>query len=115
MVLPEILVPLFVFASIFGVCYLFFTTRHRERMALIEKGADASLFHAPGKSGSYYRRLVVLNIALTCMGIGLGITMAIFLYQSTGEEAVYPASIFFMAGAGLLASYFIGNKYKEQA
>ena len=38
--------PTFIFISlfivIFGICYLFFSTRNKERLALIEKGADAS-------------------------------------------------------------------------
>jgi len=115
MVLPEILVPFTVFACVFGVFYLFFSTRHRECMALIEKGADASLFESKKDNTGMLRRLAVLNVALTSMGIGLGITMAIFLYQATGEDAVYPASIFLMAGAGLLASYLIGSKMKASS
>jgi hypothetical protein len=111
--LEEILVPMFVFACTFGIFYLYFTTRHRERMSLIDKGADASLFQTKRDSSSEGRRLVILNLALTAVGVGLGITMAIFLYQATGEEAVYPASIFLMSGLGLLASYFIGNKKKD--
>lgn len=107
----EILVPFITFATIFGIFYLFISTRNRERMALIEKGADASLFHTGKSRGG--RRLIILNIALTMIGIGLGITLAIFLYQATGMEEVYPASIFTMAGVGLLASFLMGNKYKE--
>lgn len=109
--MEEILVPFIFFASVFGIVYLFLSTRHRERMALIEKGADASLFHT-GKS-STSRRLIILNIALTLIGIGLGITLAIFLYSATGMEEVYPASIFTMAGIGLLASFLMGDRYKD--
>ncbi len=107
----EILVPFTFFASVFGIFYIYISARNRERMALIEKGADASLFHT-GKSKAS-RRLIILNIALTLMGIGLGITIAIFLYQATGMEEVYPAAIFLMAGAGLLISFLMGNKYKD--
>ena len=32
------------FATVFGIYYVHITTRNKERMALIEKGADASLF-----------------------------------------------------------------------
>jgi len=109
----EILIPLMVFSCIFGVVYLFVTSRHRERMALIEKGADASIFHtgnAPGK----IRRFIVLNIALTAMGVGLGIGAGLAMYESTGNEAVYPACIFFMAGAGLLASYMLNARLDKK-
>ncbi len=109
----EILIPLMVFSCIFGVVYLFVTSRHRERMALIEKGADASIFHsgtAPGKTS----RFMVLNIALTCMGVGLGIVAAIAMYNTTGNDAVYPACIFFMAGAGLFASYLLNARMDKK-
>ena len=38
------------FATVFGIMYVHYTTRNKERMALIEKGADASLFNT-GKEG----------------------------------------------------------------
>ena len=38
------------FAMVFGIAYVYYTTRNKERMALIEKGADASLFNT-GKEG----------------------------------------------------------------
>ena len=47
-----ILVPLGLFAMIFGIVYLLVTSRNRERMALIERGADPTLFEARKKAGS---------------------------------------------------------------
>jgi hypothetical protein len=107
----EILVPLIFFASLFGIVYLFLSTRHRERMALIEKGADASLFHTGNPRG---RKSIILNLSLTLIGIGLGSMIAIFLYAATGLEEVYPACIFTMAGIGLLISFFLGNKHADK-
>ncbi|NNK80694.1 MAG: hypothetical protein HKO93_04275 [Flavobacteriales bacterium] len=108
----EILIPISMFITVFGIVYLFISTRHRERLSLIEKGADASIFYSD-KTRRNTRRLIILNLALTLIGIGLGITIAIFLYQATGLEEVYPASIFTMAGAGLLTSFLMSNKYKD--
>ncbi len=105
----EILIPLMVFSCIFGIFYLFITTRHRERLALIERGVDASIFHSGGVPGRT-RKYLILSVALTSMGIGLGIVTAIGMYSFTGEEAVYPACIFFMAGAGLFVSYLLNSK-----
>jgi hypothetical protein len=112
MQLVEILIPLSVFLTTFGIFYLFLSTRHRERMSLIEKGADASLFKT-GKSRQI-SKLIILNLALTLIGIGLGILIAIFLYSATGMEEVYPASIFTMAGVGLLTSFMMGRKYVNE-
>ena len=38
------IVFMFLFAVIFGIFYLFYSTRNKERLALIEKGTDASIF-----------------------------------------------------------------------
>jgi len=38
------------FATVFGIMYVRYTTRTKERLALIEKGADASMFNT-GKEG----------------------------------------------------------------
>ena len=43
------MIPLAFFASVVLVAYMFYSTRNKERMALIEKGADASLFRSGRK------------------------------------------------------------------
>ncbi len=105
MTLIEVLVPLGFFACIFGVLYLHYNSRHRERMALIEKGENAGLFYP--ESGSYRqsRRFSLLSFALALMGIGTGIAIAIFLSSIIEHEAIFPACIFFMAGLGLFTSF----------
>ena len=71
----EILIPISLFAAIFGMVYLYFSTRNKERLALIEKGADASIFNIGKRSGSAWK-VVVINIAFLLMGIGLGLFLA---------------------------------------
>ena len=104
---PEIIIPMVVFASLFGVVYLFFTTRHKERMFLIEKGQNAELFNKEHKDGKWG-----LKIGIMAMGIGCGILFG-YLFSSIGliqEDVAFPAMIFLFAGAGLVASHFIVNK-----
>ena len=36
----EILIPISLFLAIFGIIYLYLSTRNKERLALIEKGVD---------------------------------------------------------------------------
>ena len=48
--MEEALVLIIIFGTIFGVFYMYFSTRNKERLALIEKGADASIF-VKGKKG----------------------------------------------------------------
>ena len=106
-----IIVPIF-FGAIFGVFYLYISTRNKERLALIEKGADASIFMKGKGHTAPFWKVLILNLSLLLMGIGIGVFIASILdnYSTLESDAVYPASIFFMAGVGL----FIGfNKTKD--
>ena len=58
-----ILVPLGLFAMIFGIVYLGVTSRNRERMALIERGADPALFETKKKAKIDYEMLTGFIIA----------------------------------------------------
>ncbi|MFP4845526.1 DUF6249 domain-containing protein [Winogradskyella sp. PE311] len=101
----EILIPLSFFAVIFGMVYLYYSTRNKERLALIEKGADASIFNIGKRSGSSWK-VVVINIAFLLMGIGLGTFLAALIDTYTNlEEGAMAAVIFFMAGVGLYLGY----------
>ncbi|MBA6155266.1 hypothetical protein H3Z83_01825 [Tenacibaculum sp. S7007] len=107
----EIFIPISMFAAIFGIVYLYFTTRHKERLALIEKGADASIFMS-GKKSSSFGRFFILNLSLLLMGIGLGVFLALLLdtYTAMDEDAIYPACIFFTGGLGLFAGFNLTKK-----
>lgn len=101
-----ILIPISLFAAIFGIVYLYFSTRNKERLALIEKGADASIFRTNGNS---FQKVILLNLALLLMGIGIGVFMALLLatYTSLDKGAVYPAMIFLMAGISLFIGFIM--------
>ena len=102
----EIFIPLSFFAVVFGMFYLYFSSRNRERLALIEKGADASIF-AKGEGRSPIWKVMILNIALLLIGIGVGIFIATLIdhYSSLDSDAIYPATIFLMAGLGLFVGF----------
>ncbi|WP_299437795.1 DUF6249 domain-containing protein [uncultured Aquimarina sp.] len=104
----EVLIPLSVFGCIFGVFYLFVTARNKERMALIDKGADASIFYSSKeKRVTPVWKVFILNFSLLLMGIGIGIFIAGILHYSLGvEEGIaFPGTIFLMAGAGLFTGF----------
>ena len=108
---------MFLFAIIFGIFYLFFSTRNKERLALIEKGVDAKIFmQGERKKTTLTGRIVILNLALLLMGIGLGIFLGLIIdtYTSINEDAVYPAMIFLMAGVGLFAGFNITKKLDNE-
>ncbi|WP_299112865.1 DUF6249 domain-containing protein [uncultured Winogradskyella sp.] len=102
----EVAVLAIIFGSIFGVFYLYFSSRNKERLALIEKGADASIFNIGKRTGSSWK-VIVINLAFLSMGIGLGVFIANVLdtYSNLDNDAVYPAMIFLMAGVGLYVGF----------
>ncbi|GAA3514495.1 hypothetical protein GCM10022393_30570 [Aquimarina addita] len=114
--LAEIIIPLAFFGSIFGVIYLFITARNKERMALIEKGADASIFYSSKKRVTPVWKVFILNFSLLLMGIGAGIFIAGILNDIIGvkEEIAYPGTIFLMAGAGLFTGFTMTKNLEKQ-
>lgn len=102
----ELIIVPTIFGIIFGIFYLHYSTRNKERLALIEKGADASIFNLGKRAGSSWK-VIVLNFAFLLMGVGLGTFLANILdtYSNLDSEAVYPALIFFMAGVGLYVGF----------
>jgi hypothetical protein len=115
-IMETALVFIALFATFFGVMYVFYTNRNKERMALIEKGADASLFNT-GKEGSKFSfswSKFTLKLGMLAMGISVGIIVAA-LMANTGimdEDALYPAMIFFFGGLSLVLFYIIDRKSK---
>ena len=105
----EILIPISMFLVILGIFYLYLSTRNKERLALIEKGADASIF---SKNSNSFQKVILLNLGLLLIGIGMGVFIALILatYTSLKEGALYPASIFIMAGIALLIGFKITKK-----
>jgi len=108
----QILVPLGLFAMIFGIVYLGVTTRNRERMALIERGADPTLFETKKKantSGS-------MKVGLFFFGIGVGVVVAYLLTSGGGmdEGAAYPSMIFIFGGLALIVSHLWERKQEKE-
>jgi hypothetical protein len=109
-----VLIPLGICAMIFGIVYLAITSRNRERMALIEKGADPTLFETRKKAGGNYG---IMKLGLFLFGIGLGIFIANFMVSSgvMDEDAAYPSMIFIFGGLALIVSYLWQLKQEKQA
>ena len=103
----EAVVLSIIFGTIFGVFYLYFSTRNKERLALIEKGADASIFVKGNKHTAPIWKVLLLNIALLLMGIGAGIVVGGIFREvlTVDSEIAMPGSIFLFAGAALFIGF----------
>jgi len=118
-----IFVLIIIFGSIFGIFYLYYSKKNIERLSLIEKGADTSIF-IKGKSNDNnpapFWKVFILNVSVLLMGIGLGTLIAMILSNLLSltyedAEAIYPGVIFLTAGAGLLVGFTLTKKLdKEQ-
>lgn len=106
----EILIPITFFLSLFGVLYVYFNTRHKERMSMIEKGADASLFQSKkGYSNASMR------FGMFLIGIALGILTGNILTETTSlqEEVSYFSMIFLFGGMSLVSYYMFIERKKS--
>ena len=106
----EIIIVLCIFGSLFGIAYLHYSTRNKERLALIEKGVEAGIFKQSKETAPIWK-VLILNLALLLMGVGLGILISLMLQEAIGyNDALYPGVIFLMAGTGLLTGFFLTKK-----
>jgi ABC-type Fe3+-siderophore transport system permease subunit len=104
------------FATVFGIYYVSVTTRNKERMALIDKGADASLFNT-GKEGNqplFNWNKLTLKIGMLFMGVAVGIITGAILdsMQVMENGADYTSMIFLFGGLSLVLFYLIDRKSK---
>jgi hypothetical protein len=104
--LENILIPAIFFATVFGICYLFFTSRNRERMAMIDKGINPKKNKKDYKQVSFFT-ILLLNTGLLAIGVGIAILVGGLLEMSNMDEDIaYPSSILIFGGSAL----FIGFK-----
>ncbi len=105
-----ILVPISMFAATALILWVFITNRNKERMALIEKGADANLFKTKSNG------LSVLKWGMLFIGTGIGILFGNILANSTKlEEPVsYFSMIFLFGGMSLIIYYLIAGKINKK-
>ncbi len=99
--LTPILVLLIIFGFIYGVVNL--AVRRKERMALLEKGADPKTFYAEPL------RITTLKWGLFLIGIAIGIFLGNILSATTvlDEEVAYFSMIFLFGGIALVISHFM--------
>ena len=113
--MEEIIIPVVLFGSIFGIVYVYLMTRNKERMAMIEKGMDMSLFvkkHGDEAPMKYW----VIKIGFLMIGIALGVVTGSLVSNNgmMSEDAAYPSLILLFGGLALVASYFVERKLRAK-
>jgi len=89
---------------VFGIAYYYFTTRHKERMAIIETGQSPDLFK---KQGQWLYFLLTLGII--SIGIAFGIIAGTFIQQLINTHGfwIVSSSILVFLGISLIICYLI--------
>jgi len=113
----EVAILAIIFGSVFGVFYLFFSTRNKERLLLIEKGMEAKIFsRGDANNPAPFWKVFILNMAVLLMGIGVGVLTAMIIEASFNfyEDALYPGIIFLTAGIALFVGFTLTKKLDKE-
>ena len=107
--------PIFILLIIFGFVYavIHLNIKRKERMALLEKGADPSIFNFENKGN----KMVTLKWGLILIGLALGLLLGrileVYGVFNHAEEVGYFSMLFLFGGIALVVSYFIERNMKE--
>lgn len=101
-------VPLSFFLAVFAILYVYWTTRTKERLALIEKGADASIFKTPAS------KYALLKWGIFLIALAVGVITGFALSNAINEVAAFFTMILFFGGLGLIVAHFITNSLSKK-
>jgi len=101
-----IFVPLSFFLALFAILYVYWTTRSKIRLALIEKGVDATIF----RGNPEISKLALLKWGIFLVGLSAGVLTGYALSTVINEVAAFFTMILFCGGAALIVAYWITSK-----
>lgn len=104
-----IFVPISMFLTIFAILYVYYTTRSRERLALVEKGMDASIF----KMDPARRKLDLVKWGIFLIALSIGVVTGFLLSNVINEVVAFFTMILLFGGLGLIIAYFITNSLSK--
>ena len=116
--MSDVIIVAIIFGAFFGVFYLYFSTRNKERLSLIEKGADASLFYSAKKKKTL--PWITLKIGMLFVGIAVGTAIGI-LFSNSISSAGYElrplfiiSMIFLFGGLSLIWNFMLERKLSKK-
>lgn len=108
----EALIPITMFIGLFSMIivttYINRTAKHKERMALIENGADASIFEKPKKKKKKEKPsgYGALKFGMLAVGLGLGLVLGSILNIFLRCEPLPQFAMMLICGGAALISYY---------
>ncbi len=112
MFITEVVAIIAVFSTILTIALMFFKTRHSERMALIDSGADATIFYPKKKVGGS----LAFKLGCLLMGVGIGFFLGMILETKLGfhDATMIAPLIMIGGGAGLIISHILDRRFEKE-
>lgn len=101
------IVPFTFFVIIFGIVFTFLKTRTKERLALIDKGMDASLFYGDKKDKLTYW---TLRFGALMLGFGVGLFVGFLISDMYNDSTYIAPPIFIFSGLFWVAEFAVERK-----
>jgi len=105
-----IVIPVAFFLAIFAILYVYYTTRSRERLALIEKGVDANIFKIDPKES----RSDLVKWGIFLIGLSLGVISGFALGSVIDEVVAFFTTILLFGGLALIVAYIVITKMDKK-
>lgn len=103
---PEAIVAIvFTFSSTVAIVYIVMSSRHRERMAMIQRGMDPGAGAAPDPDRQLLRGMQLIAVA-----VGLGLGHLLKQYTGIGSSWAYLGPVIFCVGVAMLLFHFRAGK-----
>lgn len=99
-----IFVPIGFFLAIFAILYVYWTTRTKERLALVEKGLDAGIFKGECS------QLSLVKWGIFLIAVGFGVLGGFALSNVMNEVVAFFTAILVLGGVGLIIAYVVTSK-----
>ena len=101
-------------AVVYGITYHYLTTRHKERMALLEAGLDPASFQLSTRPNVF---VLMLGVVLIGLSLGIGVSFLIELisgYTFARLPQIYLMVLPFFTGLSLLVCYWISKRLYDR-
>ncbi len=106
----DFLVTFTIVAAIFGMVYIHYMTRHRERLAMMEKGLAPSELSSRKDS-----RWISLKYGMLLVGVAVGMLVGNVVYETyeLSNIVAYLSMTLLWGGLSLVFYFIIEGKYKK--
>lgn len=99
---------IFSLSCFFGIAYMYFTTRHRERMAMIERGMETGLRKPPPEPRKALKD--GMQWVAAAVGLGLGYVIDTLIPDQIEEVFIYFGAVAFTVGIANIIYHLMFQK-----